>query len=121
MPDVQDPDCLADFIHFVEDAMSVFTIAKEKASDLPPRFSHFTSQGAPIGKLFQRIQTVKEFLEPRGPSDRGSLYNPIIDLVCIVLRRFSEKDLVSHAFLETLFQIVSVALHVRLRRLRVRA
>ena len=80
VPDVQDPDCLADFIHFVEDAMSVFTIAKEKASDLSPCFSRFTRQGAPIGKLFQRIQTVKEFLVPLGHSDRGSLYNASIEL-----------------------------------------
>ena len=80
VPDVQNPDCLADFIHIVEDAMSVFTIAKQKASDLPPRFSRFTSQGAPIGKLFQRIQAVKEFLEPRGPSDGGSLYKAIVEL-----------------------------------------
>ena len=60
--------------------MSVFAIAKKKASDLSPCFSRFTSQGAPIGKLLQRIQAVKEFLELRGHSDRGSLYKAIVEL-----------------------------------------
>lgn len=75
--DVQDPDCLAGFVHFVEDAIGVFPIAKEKASDLAPRFSRFTSEGAPIGKLFKRRQAVNEFLEPLRPSDRGPLNDPI--------------------------------------------
>jgi len=55
MPDVQDPDCLAGLIHFVEDAVGVFPIAEEKASDLPACFGRFTSQRAPIGKLLKRI------------------------------------------------------------------
>lgn len=61
MPDMQDPDFLAGFIHFVENAIGVFPIAKEKASDLALRFSGFTSEGTPIRKLFGRIQAINEF------------------------------------------------------------
>ena len=109
VPDVQDPYSLAGFIHFVENAIGVFPIAKEEASDLPLRFSRFTSQGAPIGKLLKRIQAVNQFLEPLRPSDRGSLNDPIVDPVCVGLGRLTENDLVSHVFFGTLFQTASVA------------
>ena len=99
----------------------MFSISKQKTSDLAPRFSRFTSEGAPIGKLFKRIQAVNEFLEPLRPSDRGPLNDPIIDLVCVGLGRLSENDLVGHVFLGTLFQTASVALRDRLRRQPVRA
>ena len=112
---------MADFVNFVENAIGVFPIAKEKATDLPSCFSRFTSQKAAIGKLFQRTQAIEEFFEPLRSSDWGSIYDPILDLVGIVLRRFSENDLVGHVFFETRFQTVSEALCDRRRRLRVRA
>lgn len=61
VPDAQDPNCLAGFLNIVENAISVFAIPTEKASDLPLRLSRFTSQGAPMGKLIKRIQAVNEF------------------------------------------------------------
>ena len=121
MPDVQDPDGLPGFIHFVEDATGVFPIAKEKASDLAARFSGFTSEGAPIGKLFETIEAVNEFLEPLRPSDRRSPDHPIVDLIRIGLGRLTENDMVGHVLVGTPFQTASVALHDRLPHLRVRA
>jgi hypothetical protein len=121
VPNVQNPDCLANIIHFVEDAPSVFPIAEKKTSDRSPRFRRFTSQGTPVGKLFKRIKAINEFLEPLGPPDRGSLDNPIVDLVCIGPGRLSENDFVSHVFPGTLFQTASMPSHDRLRRRRVRA
>src|SRR5579864_7986117 len=118
VPDMQDPNCLAGLVYFVEDAIYVFPIAKVKASDRPLRFSRLASEWTPVRKLFKSIKAFNEFLEPFRPPDRGSPDNPIVDLVCVGSGRLSENGFVSHPFSGTLFQTASMASHGRLRRLR---
>ena len=67
VPDVQDPNCLARFIHPVEDAIDVFTFTEKKASDFPLRFSRFPSEGTPKRQGFEQYRQSTSYSNHSGP------------------------------------------------------
>jgi len=121
MSNMQDPNGLARFIDLVENPVDVFALSEEAAADFPLCFLRFAGKRATIRKLLQGVERIDELLEPFWSPDWRSLDHPIIDPVCVGLRRVSENDVVGHAFLGTPIQIASVASRDRLQRLRVRA
>ena len=109
MPDVQNPHRLVRIVHFVKNSIRMLPVAKEKAPDFTPHVRSLTSKGTPVWKLFERIESVNKLLEPHWPSRRGTLDDPVVNLIGVGLSGLRENGLVAHVLSGTLFQTAAAA------------
>jgi hypothetical protein len=67
--DGKHPDGLPGLIYFVENAVDVSPLTEEQTANLTFCCLGFARKGAAVGQIFERVQAVDEFLEPRRPAN----------------------------------------------------
>ena len=96
MANMKNMNRLPRLIDLIENSINIPTFSEMEAEDLAFGLNCFFCQKTSIGHQFQGVDAIHQFFEPFWPTNRGSLKQPIVNLVCVGFCCISEDDLVGH-------------------------
>jgi hypothetical protein len=99
MPDVEYPNHLALFVHFIEDSPDTAPFTKNEAANFPSCRVSFAGEGTAAGHVFKRVEAIQQFAEPLGSTKRGTFNYPIVYAPGVGFCGVSESDAPSRVWL----------------------